>query len=126
MLSVAEGDRLLHLELVAAARRELGEAARPLRHPVGIVAPSERAELETVAGAPHDLIVGAEAAGPDGLDLVDFVGMERGVADPVPPGLQHDVLHGKLGNPCLLDNRTRSTRVVDLVTQRHRQLIVVH
>ena len=80
---------------------------------------SAGADLEAGAGARLELIVRAKAPD-DGRDLIDQVGAEWGVTDPVPPFAQHDVLHGKLGEPCLLENRTRSTRVEDFVPQIHR------
>ena len=108
-----------HLELVSDARRELSDAARPN---LAIV----RAQLEAAADTRLDLIVYSKRGAPDhGRDLFDWVGVERGMADPVPPGPQHDVLHGKLGEPCLREIR-RLTRVVDPVPQRRKQLVVVH
>ena len=108
-----------HLELVSDARRELSDVALPI---IAI----ERAALEAAAGTRLDLIVCSKRGGPDdGHDLVDLGGVERGVANVVPPGPQHDVLYGKLGEPCLREIR-RLTRVVDLVPQRRKQLIVVH
>ena len=65
---------------------------------------------EADAGARLDLIVGAEPGAPvDGHNLGDGIDVERRVADPVPPFRQRDVLDGKLVDPCLLENRTRST-----------------
>ena len=88
---------------------------------------SERAVLEVAPGTRLDLIVRAELGAPDdGRDLVQSVDVERGVANPVPPVDQRDVLYRELGEPCLLEDRTRSTRVVDLVPKRHRQLIVIY
>ena len=106
-VSIAEGDRLRHLELVTNAGRELDQVARPL-------SPSEGAETEEGAATRLDLIVRGEAPD-DGRHVIDRVSAKWGVTDPVPPFAQHDVLHGKLGEPCLLENRTRSTRVEDFV-----------
>ena len=53
--SIAEGDRLRHLELVTNTRRELDQVARPLSLPK-IVA-SAGADLEAGAGARLELIV---------------------------------------------------------------------
>ena len=107
-----------HLELVANAGREPDQAARPL-------SPSEGAETEEGAATRLDLIVCAEAPD-DGRHIINRVSAEWGVTDPVPPFVNHDVLNGKLGETCLLENRTRSARVEDFVPERHRELIVIN
>ena len=47
------------------------------------------------------------------------------MADEVPPYPQRDVLNVRMGEPRLLEDRSPSTRVVDLVPQKHGQLIVI-
>ena len=51
----------------------------------------------------------------DGRNLGDRDSVERGMADEVPPYPQRDVLNVRIGEPRLLEDRTPSTRVVDLV-----------
>ena len=72
-VSIAEGDRLRHLELVTNAGRKLDQVARPL-------SPSEGAETEEGAATRLELIVRAEAAD-DGRHLIDRVSAEWGVTD---------------------------------------------
>eukprot|EP00964_Phaeocystis_antarctica_P112836 scaffold76946_cov59-Phaeocystis_antarctica.AAC.2 len=110
------------------ARDIYGRTEQDVPHEPGDVAlPDEgaraaivRGELYIAPGARLDLVVRVELPARDeggGLDIADVDGIERGVADPVPPGPQRDVLHGKLGEPCLSEIR-RLARVEDLVPQR--------
>eukprot|EP00964_Phaeocystis_antarctica_P115017 scaffold78973_cov66-Phaeocystis_antarctica.AAC.2 len=101
------------------ARCELGDVALPDREARAAIV---RGELYIAPGTRLDLVVHAETGGPDDLDIADVDGIERGVADPVPPGPQHDILHWGLGEPCLNESR-RLTRVEHLVPQRREQLI---
>ena len=72
-----------------------------MRYDLRPLVASERAVLEVAPGTRLDLIVRAELGAPDdGRDLVQSVDVERGVANPVPPVDQRDVLcTGSWGSP---------------------------
>eukprot|EP00964_Phaeocystis_antarctica_P131834 scaffold95822_cov77-Phaeocystis_antarctica.AAC.1 len=111
---VAERDRLRDFNLVTDVRLELEEPALEARAVVG-------GEGHSAARARLDLVVNGESSTADGRDTrVDAVADERSVADPVPSPRQLDVPHGS-GAPALSENRTRSTRVEDLVPSRGRE-----